>query len=190
MTRRASVTQTAPGEGHCGSGAHSVGRDPFLVFGAPNIGEDEIREVVDSLRSGWIGTGPKVQRFEEQFARYIGARHAVAVNSCTAALHLSLLVAGVGPGDEVITTTMTFAATVNTIVHCGATPVLVDCDQTGLICVQKVSAALTPRTRAIVPVHLYGRPCDMGAILALAECHGLVVIEDAAHAVEAVYRRR
>jgi len=191
ITGRGRATQMVPGETRGGSSAQGVAREPFLVFGAPNIGADEIQEVIDSLRSGWIGTGPKVQRFEEQFAGYIGARHAVAVNSCTAALHLSLLVAGVGPGDEVITTTMTFPATVNTIIHCGATPILVDCDrETGLIDVQQASAAITPRTRAIVPVHLYGRPCDMGAILALAERHGLVVVEDAAHAVEAVWRGR
>ena len=112
ITGRGRATQMVPGETRGGSSAQGVAREPFLVFGAPNIGADEIQEVIDSLRSGWIGTGPKVQRFEEQFAGYIGARHAVAVNSCTAALHLSLLVAGVGPGDEVITTTMTFPATV------------------------------------------------------------------------------
>jgi dTDP-4-amino-4,6-dideoxygalactose transaminase len=177
-----------------GTGAGTVTgfvRERFLVFGAPNIGTAEMDEVLDTLRSGWLGTGPKVQRFEEDFRRYVGARYAVAVNSCTAALHLSLLVAGVGPGDEVITTTMTFPATVNTIVHCGATPVLVDCDPTtGLIDVARVAAVITSRTRAIVPVHLYGRPCDMDAIMALADRHGLVVIEDAAHAIEAVYRGR
>ena len=109
-------------------------RDEFLVFGAPLIEEAEINEVVDSLRSGWIGTGPIVARFEEMFRQYIGCEYAVAVNSCTAGLHLSMLVAGVGPGDEVITTAMTFVSTVNAILHTGATPVLVDCDRTtGLI---------------------------------------------------------
>jgi dTDP-4-amino-4,6-dideoxygalactose transaminase len=166
-------------------------RERFLVFGVPNIGAEEVDEVLDTLHSGWIGAGPKVQRFEECFRQYVGARHAVAVNSCTAALHLSLVVAGVGPGDEVITTTMTFPATVNTIIHCGATPVLVDCDPlTGLIDVRRMSEAVTSRTRAVVPVHLYGRPCDMDAVLTFAERHGLVVVEDAAHAVEAVYRGR
>ena len=104
-------------------------RENYLVFGAPSIGEAEVEEVVDSLRSGWLGTGPKVAKFEEKFRDYIGADYAMALNSCTAGLHLSMLVAGLGPGDEVITTPMTFAATVNTIIHAGATPVLVDCDR-------------------------------------------------------------
>ena len=181
MTGRAVAPRGFPG----------VGRERFLVFGAPNIGEEEIREVMDSLRSGWIGTGPKVERFEEQFRCYVGARHAVAVNSCTAALHLALVVSGIGPGDEVITTSLTFAATANAIIHSGATPVLVDCDAaTGLIDPERVAAAVTPRTRAIVPVHLHGRPCDMDAILAVAGRHGLLIIEDAAHAVEAAYHGR
>jgi dTDP-4-amino-4,6-dideoxygalactose transaminase len=163
-------------------------RKEFLIFGAPLIEEAEINEVVDSLRSGWIGTGPKVARFEEMFRQYIGCKYAVAVNSCTAGLHLSMLAAGVGPGDEVITTTMTFVSTVNAILHTGATPVLVDCDlTTGLIDPHQVEDAITSRTRAIVPVHLYGRPCDMQAIMDIADRHGLLVIEDAAHAVEAEY---
>lgn len=166
-------------------------RDSFLVFGAPLIEEADIAEVVDSLRSGWLGTGPKVARFEELFRRYTGAEHAVAVSSCTAALHLCLLAAGVGPGDEVITTAMTFVATVNAIVHTGATPVLVDCDRrTGLIDPHRVEAAATSRTRAIVPVHLYGRPCAMDTIMDIAARHRLTVIEDAAHAIEARHRGR
>lgn len=161
-------------------------RERFLVFGAPAMGEAEIGEVVDSMRSGWLGTGPKVARFEELFRDYTGARHAVAVNSCTAALHLSLLASGVGPGDEVVTTPMTFVATANAIVHTGATPVFVDCDaRTGLIDPQRIEDALTPRTRAILPVHLHGRPCDMKAILEIARRRDLVVIDDAAHAIEA-----
>lgn len=165
--------------------------DDFLVFGAPLIGEEEIDEVVASMRAAWLGTGPKVARFEELVRDYLGAEHTVAVNSCTAALHLAMLAAGIGPGDEVITTAMTFVATANAILHAGATPVLVDVDRwTGLIDVDGIRAAITPRTRAIVPVHMYGRPCDMDAIQALAAEHGLRVIEDAAHALEARYRGR
>jgi len=165
--------------------------DDFLVFGAPLIGEEEIDEVVASMRAAWLGTGPKVARFEELVRDYLGAEHTVAVNSCTAALHLAMLAAGIGPGDEVITTAMTFMATANAILHAGATPVLVDVDRrTGLIDVDGIRAAITPRTRAIVPVHMYGRPCDMDAIQALAAERGLRVIEDAAHALEARYRGR
>jgi dTDP-4-amino-4,6-dideoxygalactose transaminase len=162
-----------------------------LVFGAPLIEEPEINEVLDSLRSGWLGTGPKVKRFEEMFRQRAGAKHAVAVNSCTAGLHLSLLAAGIGAGDEVITTAMTFVATANVIIHSGATPVLVDCDrETGLIQPRAIEKAITPRTRAIIPVHLYGRPCAMDDIMDIASRHGCVVIEDAAHAIETVYRGR
>jgi dTDP-4-amino-4,6-dideoxygalactose transaminase len=166
-------------------------QDDFLVFGAPLIGESEIDEVVASMRAAWLGTGPKVARFEEMVRDYLGAGHTVAVNSCTAALHLSMLAAGIEPGDEVITTAMTFVATANAILHAGATPVLVDVDRaTGLMDPAAVRAAVTPRTRAIVPVHMYGRPCDMDAIQAIADRHDLVVIEDAAHALEARYRGR
>ena len=134
----------------------------FLVFGAPAIAEAEIADVVASMKSGWLGTGPKVQRFEEDFKRYKGADHAVAVNSCTAALHLSLLAAGLQPGDEVVTTPLTFCATVNTIIHAGATPVLADVDpRTMNINPDRVREKITPRTRAIVPGHFAGRPCDM-----------------------------
>ena len=168
-----------------------VARDKFLVFGAPFIGEEEIDEVVDTLRSGWLGTGPKVARFEELFRQYVGAEHAIAVNSCTAGLHLSMVVSGLRSGDEVITTPMTCCATVNSIVHAGATPVLVDCDRhTLLIDPQRIQDAITSRTRAIVPVHLCGRPCDMDAILNIAARHNLIVIEDAAHAIETTYRGR
>lgn len=166
-------------------------RDDFLVFGAPRIEEAEIEEVVASLRSGWLGTGPKVARFEEAFRDYVGAEHAVAVSSCTAALHLAMVAAGVGPGDEVITTAMTFVATANAILHTGATPVLVDCDrETGLIDPERVAGAVTPRTRAVVPVHLYGRPCEMDRIEAIAREHDLLVVEDAAHAIEASWHGR
>jgi dTDP-4-amino-4,6-dideoxygalactose transaminase len=164
---------------------------PYLVFGAPHIDDAGIAEVVDSLQSGWLGTGPKVARFEQIIREYTGAQHAVAVNSCTAALHLSLLASGIGPGDEVITTPMTFCATANAIIHTGARPVFVDCDRaTQLIDPERIEAAITPRTRAILPVHLTGRPCAMDDINALAKQHGLVVIEDAAHALETRYRGR
>ena len=163
-------------------------RERFLTFGAPLIGEAEISEVVDSLRSGWLGTGPKTARFERDFAAYKGVDQAVAVNSCTAALHLSLLAAGLGPGDEVITTPLTFCATVNAILHAGATPVLADVDPiTFNLDSAAVAARITPRTRAILPVHFAGRPCDMGALMALAEQHDLRVIEDCAHAIESTY---
>lgn len=170
---------------------HKHFRDTYLVFGAPLIEEAEIDEVLDSLRSGWLGTGPKVARFEAAFKAYTGTQYAMAVNSCTAGLHLSMLVAGLEPGDEVITTPMTFAATVNTIIHAGATPVLVDCDrETMLIDPQRIENAITPRTRAIVPIHLCGRPCDMDAIADIAHRHDLIVIEDAAHAIETIYKGR
>ena len=166
-------------------------RKEFLVFGSPALEEAEIQEVVATLRSGWIGTGPRVARFEQDFKAYIGSRHALALNSCTAALHLSLIAAGVGPGDEVITTPHTFAATANSIVHTGATPVFVDVDRhTQNIDVALIERAITPKTRALLPVHFAGRPCDMDPIMEIARRHGLSVIEDAAHAIESVYRGR
>jgi dTDP-4-amino-4,6-dideoxygalactose transaminase len=159
--------------------------DRFLVFGAPLIGESEIDEVVATLRSGWLGTGPKVKMFEAAMAEYTGSKHAIAVNSCTAALHLSLLAAGVGPGDEVITTPMTFCATVNAIIHCGATPVLADIDpSTFNIDPNEIQAKLSPKTKAVVPVHFAGRLCDMAQITAIAEQNNLQLIEDCAHAIE------
>lgn len=168
-----------------------IKRDDYLIFGAPSIGKEEIDEVVDSLQSGWLGTGPKVARFEKMFQQYVGADYAMALNSCTAGLHLSMIVAGLQPGDEVITTAMTFAATVNTIIHSGATPVLVDCDRdTFLIDPQRIEDAITPKTRAIVPVHFAGRACDMDSIMDIAKRHNLIVIEDAAHAIETVYKGR
>ncbi|HKY33080.1 MAG TPA: DegT/DnrJ/EryC1/StrS family aminotransferase [Candidatus Polarisedimenticolia bacterium] len=166
-------------------------RRQFLVFGSPALEEDEIQEVVAALRSGWIGTGPRVGRFEKDFRAYAGAPHALALNSCTAALHLSLLAAGVGPGDEVITTPHTFAATANAIVHTGASPVFVDVDRgTQNIEPALVERAVTARTRAMVPVHFAGRPCDMDALLGIARAHGLSLIQDAAHATEATWRGR
>jgi len=166
-------------------------RESFLVFGAPLIGEEEIAEVTDTLRSGWIGFGPKSLKFEEQFGDYVRAKQAVSVGSCTAGLHLALIAGGVGPGDEVITTPLTFAATANVIEHVGARPIFVDVERdTQNIDPTLIEAAITPRTRAIVPVHMAGRACDMDAIGDIAERRGLVVIEDAAHAVEAWWRDR
>ena len=166
-------------------------RSGYLVFGSPALGEEEIAEVVATLRSGWIGTGPRVQRFERAFAEYVDSPHAVAVSSCTAALHLALLALGVGPGDEVIVPAMTFAATANVVVHVGARPVFADVDRATL-CLDPEDAArrVTTRTRAIIPVHFGGRPCDMDSILALSREHGLVVVEDCAHAIEALYNGR
>jgi dTDP-4-amino-4,6-dideoxygalactose transaminase len=158
-----------------------------VAFSRPSIGNEEIDEVVATLRSGWLTTGPRVHEFEERFARLVGARYAVAVNSCTAALHLSLLVGGVGPGDEVITTPLTFCATANAIVHAGATPVFADIDiRTRNLEPALAAAAVTERTRALLPVHFGGRPVDVSALRALAAAHGLLLVEDAAHAVEAV----
>jgi len=155
------------------------------------IEEPEIAEVVDCLRSGWIGTGPRVARFEEHFREYKEAEHAVALNSCTAALHLSLAALGVGPGSEVIVPTMTFVATCSAVVHAGAVPVLVDCERdTQNIDPELIEAAITPRTRAIVVVHFAGRPCAMDRIAAIAQRHGLALIEDCAHAIETEFHGR
>ncbi|MFO7682215.1 MAG: DegT/DnrJ/EryC1/StrS family aminotransferase [Chloroflexota bacterium] len=165
-------------------------RDDFLVFGSPAIGEVEITEVLGSLQSGWLGTGPKVAQFEHDFAAYkrVGENQVAAVNSCTAALHISLIAAGIGPGDEVITTPMTFAATVNAIIHSGATPVLADIDPITMnIDAAQIEAHLSDKTRAILPVHMAGRPCDMDAIIRIARQHNLLVIEDCAHAIETEY---
>ncbi|MBN2141651.1 MAG: DegT/DnrJ/EryC1/StrS family aminotransferase [Desulfovibrionaceae bacterium] len=166
-------------------------RDKFLVFGSPLIGEEEIREVEACLRSGWLGTGPKVARFEQDFATYRGAPAAAAVNSCTAGLHLSLLALRLEPGDEVVTTPLTFCATVNAVIHAGATPVLADVDpRTMNIDPEKVKEKIGPRTRAILPVHFAGRACDMDALCSLARDHGLRMVEDCAHAIETRYKGR
>lgn len=164
---------------------------PFLVFGAPLIEEAEIAEVVACLRSGWLGTGPRVARFEAAVAEYKGTTpaHVAAVNSCTAALHISMVAANLPPGSEVITTPLTFCATINAILHAGLKPVLADVDSsTQNIGPAAIEAAITPATRAIVPVHFAGRPCDMERIMAIATKHDLAVIEDCAHAIEATYR--
>jgi dTDP-4-amino-4,6-dideoxygalactose transaminase len=163
----------------------------FLVFGSPLIGDGEKREVLDSLESGWIGTGPKVAEFERAFAEYKRASYATAVHSCTAALHLSMITAGLRPDDEVITTALTFGATVNAIIHAGARPVIADVDPTTFnIDIDDVESRITGRTRAILPVHFGGRPCDMDALCDLTERHGLLLIEDCAHAVETQYKGR
>lgn len=167
--------------------------DDFIVFGRPAIGEEEIAEVVEVLRSGWLGTGPRVMALRRSFAEFkrIPSEQVCALNSCTTALHLSLLAAGIGPGDEVITTPLTFCATVNAILHVGAVPVLADIDETSLnIDPAAIALKITEKTRAIIPVHFAGRPCEMDAICELARRHKLLVIEDCAHALEASYRGR
>jgi dTDP-4-amino-4,6-dideoxygalactose transaminase len=164
-------------------------RDSYLIFGSPQFLEPEIEEVVAVLRSGWIGTGPKVVEFEKKFSEYIDTPHALAVNSCTAALHLALLAVGLSAGDEVIVPSMTFAATANTVIHAGGRPVLADVDrQTMCLDPEEVARLISPRTRSIIPVHFAGRACQMDEILKLAEHHGLRVIEDCAHAIETLYR--
>ena len=166
-----------------------------VPFHRPSLGEEEETEILHTLRSGWLTTGAKTRRFEEEFAAYVGARHAVALNSCTAALHLALVVHGVGPGagpgDEVITTPMTFASTANVIEHVGARPVFVDVlPDTLNMDPAKLGKAMTPRTRAVMPVHFAGHPCDMDAVRKIADAYGVPVIEDAAHAIESIYRGR
>lgn len=159
---------------------------PFIPFALPDIGDDEIAEVVDTLRSGWITTGPKTRRFEEDFSAYLGdpGLHSMAVNSATAGLHLALEALGIGPGDEVITTTHTFTATAEVVRYLGADVVLVDIDPATLcIDVAAVEAAITPRTKAVIPVHYAGLAADMATLLPLARRHGLKVVEDAAHAL-------
>jgi dTDP-4-amino-4,6-dideoxygalactose transaminase len=160
-----------------------------IPYNRPDIGEEEIAEVVDTLRSGWLTTGPKTRRFEGEFAAYTGARHALALSSATAALHLALVAANIGPGDEVITTPLTFAACANVIVQQGATPVLADvCADDLNIDPEQVERRITPRTRALMAVHYAGQPCRMDALLDIAQRHNLFLIEDAAHAVGAEYR--
>lgn len=162
-------------------------RATFLGFQPPAIGEEEIAEVVATLRSGWLTSGPKSRELEAAFREYLGVEHALAVSSCTAALHLSLVALGVGPGDEVITTPITWPATANVIVHAGATPVFADVRPGDLnIDPERVAELITPRTKAIVPVHFAGAPADLDPL----HSFGLPVVEDAAHAAEAAYRGR
>lgn len=164
-------------------------RSEFLAYGVPLIEEDDIAEVVDSLRSGWITKGPKTMEFEKRFAEYVGAKYAVAVNSCTAGLHLALVAAGIGEGDEVITTPMTFASSANVIIHVGAKPVFVDIDpETMNIDVDKIREKITPRTKGIIPVHIAGHPVQLDELLAIAKEYNLFILEDAAHAVYTQYK--
>jgi dTDP-4-amino-4,6-dideoxygalactose transaminase len=170
--------------------ARSARRD-FLPYSPPLIEDDEIGEVVDTLRSPWITTGPKTKRFEEEFATALHAPAALALNSCTAAMHVALACLEIGPGDEVITTPLTFAATVNVIEHVGARPVLADVEPETLnIDPERVAAAITPRTRAIMPVHYTGHPVERDALEEIARAHDLTMIEDAAHALPARFRGR
>jgi dTDP-4-amino-4,6-dideoxygalactose transaminase len=163
-------------------------RATFLPFSPPAISEEEIAAVVDTLRSDWITTGPKTKQFEQLFAEYIGAPAALALNSCTGGLHIALAALGIGAGDEVITTPITFICSANVIEHVGAVPVLADVEpETLTIDPQQVAAKLTPRTKAIMPVHFAGHPAEMRPLLALAAQHRLAVIEDAAHALPAKY---
>jgi len=164
-------------------------RKEFLVYGAPAINDAEIEEVISVMRSGWLGTGPKVAQFESDFAKYKNIEYAIALNSCTAALHLSILAANIGKGDEVITTPLTFCATINAIIHAGATPVLADIDpRTMNICPKAVETKITSKTKAILLVHFAGRPCNMDALCQIAEKHQLKIIEDCAHAIETEYK--
>lgn len=169
------------------------GTEPFLIFGAPLIEQDEIDEVVACMESAWLGTGPRVARFEKEFAEYEGIKpsQVAAVNSCTAALHVSMVAANLPSGSEVITTPLTFCATVNAIIHAGLTPVMADVDpHTQNISPAAIAAAITPRTRAILPVHFAGRPCEMDPITEIAAKHDLILIEDCAHAIETEYHGR
>jgi dTDP-4-amino-4,6-dideoxygalactose transaminase len=162
-------------------------RETFLSFQPPAVGEEEIAAVAETIRSGWLGSGPRAAELERRFAEYVGAKHVLSLSSGTAALHLSLLALGIGPGDEVITTPITWPATANVIVHAGSRPVFADVRESDLnIDPEEVARLVGPRTKAILPVHLAGQPCDLDSLWA----HGLPVVEDAAHAAEAAYRGR
>lgn len=166
-------------------------RKKFLVFGKPHFDQKEIREITDTINSGWWGTGPKTEKFEKRFQEYTGSKYAQAVNSATAGLHLALKALDVGPGDEVITTPLTFCSTANVIIHCGATPVFADVDlKTWNIDPKSIEKKITKKTKVILPVHLHGRPCNMNAIKKIAKKHKLFILEDAAHATEASYKNK
>jgi dTDP-4-amino-4,6-dideoxygalactose transaminase len=188
------TSKPAKSQGPASVGGESIEqpvRDTYLIFGSPQILQSEIDEVVASLQTGWLGTGPKVAAFENKFRDYMGTQHALAVSSCTAALHLSMLAIELQPQDEVIVPSMTFAATANAVIHAGGKPVLVDVDRrTMCLDPEDMARRITSRTRAAIPVHFAGRACDMTAILGLAARHGLRIIEDRAHAVETLYRGR
>src|ERR1700694_1558245 len=189
---RRSSASPSPHRGE-GRGEGRDMRSEFLSFSPPMIGEEEIDEVVKTLRSGWITTGPQVERFQSDFKEYIGADAALALNSCTSALHVALAALGIGPGDKVVSTPMTFCSSIHVIEHVGATPILVDVEEDTLnIDPEKVEAAVrtNPGVKAILPVHLYGHPCEMDPILDIAKRYGLAVIEDAAHSLPARYRGR
>jgi len=162
-------------------------RETLLGFQPPAVGDEEVAAASDAIRSGWLTTGPRAEELERRFAEYVGAKHALAVSSGTAAMHLALVALGIGPGDEVITTPLTWPATANVIVHTGATPVFADIRDSDLnIDPERVAELVTPRTKAVMPVHLYGQPADLDPIRAL----GIPVVEDAAHAAESEYRGR
>lgn len=164
-------------------------RTKFLIFGAPRFFKEELKEMLDTLRSGWWGTGPKCIQFEADFQKYCQAKQAVAVNSATAAMHLGLNVLGISKGDEVITTPLTFVSTANVIIHAGAKPIFADVNiDTGNIDPKEIEKKITKKTKAIIPVHLHGRPCDMDTITKLAKKYKLFVMEDAAHATESWYK--
>ena len=163
----------------------------FIFFHRPSFGIEEEKEVVETLRSGWITTGDRTKQFEKDFQDYTGAAHAIGLNSCTAGLHLALMCVGVQPGDEVITSPITFASTANVIIHAGATPVFVDVEHDTLnIDVSKIEEKITNKTKAIIPVHFIGQPCKMDEITQIAKKYNITVIEDAAHAIDTVYKGR
>jgi dTDP-4-amino-4,6-dideoxygalactose transaminase len=163
-------------------------RERRIIFDAPLIGEPEAAAVAECIRSGWIGLGERVGRFEQEFAAYKQAPYAAAVSSCSAGLHLVLAALGIGAGDEVIAPTLTFCSTIHAILHTGATPILIDCDRSSMnIDPELIARAITPRTKAIIVVHMCGRSCDMDAVLEIATRHNLKVIEDCAHAIETTY---
>lgn len=163
-------------------------RENFLPYALPYVGDAEIKEVVDTIKTNWLSKGPKTVEFEKKFAEYVGAKHAIAMNSCTAALHTALVAKGIGEGDEVITTPLTFAASANIIIHSGATPVFVDIDPiTYNIDPDKIEEKITDKTKAIIPVHYTGQACEMNKILEIAKKYDLFVLEDAAHAVWTKY---
>jgi len=163
-------------------------RSSYLIFGSPIIEDEEISEVVNTLKSGWIGSGPKVSRFEDEFKEYIGSKYAVAVSSCTAGLHLSMLALGIEMDDEVLVPAMTFAATANAVIHAGAKPVLVDVDKRDMtIHTEDIKKKITKKTKAIIPVHFAGRSCEIDSINEIAKNYNLKIIHDAAHAIETEY---
>jgi dTDP-4-amino-4,6-dideoxygalactose transaminase len=166
-------------------------RNQFLPFHLPTIEDDEIKAVAETLRSRWLTKGPKTIEFEKKIAKYIGAKHAIALNSCTSALHLSLFAVGIGPGDEVIVPAYTFASTANVVVHQSAKPVLADINLHDL-CInpETIEDLISPKTKAIIPVHFAGHPCNMDIISKVADKYNLAIIEDAAHALGTKYNDR